>query len=124
MGLRVGVDMEDIARIERCLLRPRFLLRFFGAREREQYTRQGARPSFLAGNFCAKEAFAKALGTGIRGFALAEVEVLRDEWGAPYFVFSGKALQLVEQAGLRFELSLSHTRDHAIAFVVAYKQST
>lgn len=122
MTLSTGVDIVEIARIQKSLSNPRFLTRLFGVSEQAQYLERGARASFAAGNFCAKEAFSKALGTGIRSFALAEVEVLRDGLGKPYFVFSGKAEQLVRSCGKCFEVSISHTKDYAVAFVVAYEK--
>lgn len=79
-------------------------------------------PATIAASFAAKEAFSKALGTGIRGFALAEVSVLRDSLGAPYFALSGRAARLAEERGLRFSVSLSHTEDLAAAFVVAWRE--
>ncbi len=79
-------------------------------------------PETIAANFAAKEAFSKALGTGIRGFSLTEVSVLRNELGAPYFVFSGEAEKIVRELGLQFSVSLTHTDELAAAFVVAWQQ--
>ena len=78
------------------------------------------RPETMAANFAAKEAFAKALGTGVRGFALGEVAVLRDSLGAPYFALSGRAKELAEGRGPAFSVSLTHTDELAAAFVVAW----
>ena len=78
------------------------------------------RPETMAANFAAKEAFAKALGTGVRGFALGEVAVLRDSLGAPYFALSGRAKELAVGRGLAFSVSLTHTDELAAAFVVAW----
>lgn len=70
-------------------------------------------------NFAAKEAFGKALGTGLlREFALCEAEALRDENGAPYFSFSGRAAALMQARGLTAHLSLTHEGGTAAAFVV------
>ena len=66
-------------------------------------------------------AFAKALGTGLRGFALNEVEVLRDALGKPYFALSGRAAARAE--GLVFSLSLTHDGGYAAAFVVAERNA-
>ena len=76
----------------------------------------------LAGAFAAKEAFAKALGTGIRGFSLCEVEVLHDTLGAPYFALSGKAAALAEARALEFTLSITHTGTLAAAMVTAIEK--
>lgn len=122
MEFRTGIDILEIKRIEKSLSNPRFLTRLFGVSEVDQYIRAGSRPSFLAGNFCAKEAFSKTLGTGIRGFALNEVEILRDALGKPYFVFSGKAKDLVEAKNMRFDVSISHDGGMAVASVVAWTE--
>lgn len=99
---------------------PRFAARVFSASERELFAqKKDPIPSFAA-NFAAKEAFSKALGTGVRDFALHEVAVLRDELGAPYFVFSGNAARIVEERNLSFSVSLTHTEDLAGAFVIAH----
>ena len=80
------------------------------------------RPDTIAASYAAKEAFSKALGTGVRGFSLTEVSVLRDSLGAPYFAFSGRAARLVAEQGLRFYVSLTHTDELAAAFVVAWQE--
>ena len=72
-----------------------------------------------AANFAAKEAFGKALGTGLlREFSLEEAQALRDAGGRPYFAFSGRAAALMERRGLRAHLSLTHEGGFAAAFVV------
>lgn len=117
-----GVDLTRLSRIENSLKNPRFLTRVFGPEEIQEYHRQKENPLFLAGNYSAKEAFAKALGTGVRKFQLSEVEVLRDALGAPYFVFSGKAKELIIQKKLSFTVSISHEDDLVIAMVVGWRQ--
>ena len=73
----------------------------------------------MAAAFAAKEAFSKALGTGVRGFKLCEVSVAHTELGAPYYIFTGAAERIVKERGLTFSLSLTHTDDTAAAFTVA-----
>jgi len=69
----------------------------------------------LTARFAAKEAFLKAIGTGLRGVGWKDIEVLNDELGKPMFRFYGR----LEEYNLRqVHLSLSHTREQAIAFVV------
>lgn len=119
MILRTGVDLVEVDRIRRSLENPRFLQRFFGERERIWLEAKGCPPHSVAANFCAKEAFSKAMGTGVRGFALGEVELLRDKLGAPYFHLSGRARELAQTRGLTFSVSISHTKELAMAFVVA-----
>lgn len=120
MTLRVGIDHVEIERITKMMENPRFLPRFFGERELAHLKQRGCPPASVAANFCAKEAFSKALGTGLRGFYMREVELLREENGRPFLSFSGQAFELVRRSGLRFEVSVSHDRRYAIAQVIGY----
>jgi holo-[acyl-carrier protein] synthase len=115
----VGIDMLEINRIRKSALNPRFLSRVFGEKELALYRARGSPASFLAANFCAKEAFSKALGIGVRGFEFRDVQLLRDELGKPFLALSGKALEL--SGSLHFDVSVSHTKEHAIAVVICYK---
>ena len=115
---RPGIDLAQISRIRELMEHPRFLLRFFSAAERELFAQKNFSPQTVAANFAAKEAFSKALGTGIRGFSLAEVAVLRDELGCPYFQLSGNARRLVEERGYHMSVSLTHEQDYAAAVVI------
>lgn len=117
-----GIDLVEIDRIEKSLKNPRFLMRFFSERERELFTLKNNNPQTIAANFAAKEAFSKAIGTGISGFELHEVEVLREDNGKPYLSFTGKALDLVSARGLSFSISLTHTKNYASAVVLCYKE--
>lgn len=112
----LGTDLVTISRMDR--LSPHQKERMFSSFELAKAaslpsSRQG---EFFASRFAAKEAFSKALGTGIRGFDLTEVSVECDDLGAPYFVFSGNALALVGEDS--FLLSISHEGDMALAVVV------
>lgn len=84
MIVGVGTDIIEIERVQKAMSNPDFCRRFFSKRENEYFRSRKYAPQTVAGNFCAKEAFSKALGTGIRGFALKDIEVLRDEAGKPY----------------------------------------
>lgn len=119
MIVGVGVDLLELTRMRRLLERHAALSRLFGPRELAWLARTNKLGSYTA-NFCAKEAFAKALGTGVRGFVLPEVETLRDAAGKPYFYLSGRAAERAR--GLAFSLSLTHDRSHAAAFVIAEKR--
>ncbi len=117
--LRVGVDLMDVERISRSLERygDRFYARFFTENECAQCM---GRPERLAARFAAKEAAAKALGTGIGDVGWKEIEVDCDHRGRPILRLHGEAARLAEQLGLTtWEISLSHTHEQAIAFVVA-----
>lgn len=80
--------------------------------------RQG-KASVLAGDFAVKEAVAKVFGTGFRDFMPGDIEVLRDELGKPYVNLYGGARKTAEEKGiLRLEVSISNTREYAMAFAV------
>lgn len=117
--LRIGVDLIEVERIGQAMERygERFFARFFTDTEREQSCGVPAR---LAARFAAKEAAAKALGTGIGDVCWVDIEVLSDERGRPHLKLHRAAAQLASDLGLDlWQVSLSHTHDHAIAFVVA-----
>ena len=119
----IGVDIVSIDRIEKSLARDSFLTKVYGKGEIALFAAEGKlKTNSLAANFAAKEAFSKALGTGVRGFELTEVEILRDDMGKPYFYLSGKAREIAESRNLVFSVSLSHEKDRAIAFVVAQQK--
>ena len=116
----IGVDIVSVDRIAKSLEKEGFLRKVYGEREIALFAcGNRIKTNSLAANFAAKEAFSKALGTGVRGFELAEVEILRDDMGKPYFHLSGRAKQIAEDKNLSFQLSLSHEKDKAIAFVTA-----
>ncbi len=118
----VGVDLIEVARIQQLVARygERFLLRVF-TEEELAYCR-GRSPE-LAARFAAKEAVSKALGVGIQhqdGVAWREIQVVADARGKPGIALSGTAARRAGELGLStFALSLSHTREYAIAMLVA-----
>ena len=117
--LRVGVDLMEVPRIAHAMERygEKFYSRFFTENERKLCEGQ---PMRLAARFAAKEATAKALGTGIGDVRWVEIEIDGDERGRPILKLHGNAARIAAELGLTtWEVSLSHTHDHAIAFVVA-----
>ena len=124
MILGLGTDMIEIARIEHSLQRfgDNFLHRVYTAGEIAYCQRKlkTAAESFAA-RFAAKEAGAKALGTGIsHGVSWREFEVTRAPGHRPELVLHGRARELADRMGItRLSLTLSHSRDHAIAVVAA-----
>lgn len=117
--LLLGIDLLEIGRIEKCIKKsPRFCQRILGNTEYAQLESRGFPAQSVAASFCAKEAFSKALGTGIRSFAMREVELLRRENGAPYLHFTGRAAGLVHASGAVFTVSITHTKEYAAAVVV------
>ena len=117
--IRAGVDMVQVRRIVALLDKygDRFAGRVFTDRE---LSACGARAERLAARFAAKEAVSKAFGTGIGRISWREIEVINDTAGRPELVLTGRAKRLAEELGLStWTLSLSHTQEQAIAFVVA-----
>jgi holo-[acyl-carrier protein] synthase len=118
----VGIDMIEIDRVRDVLARhpERFLRRVYTPAE-VAFCR--GRVPELAARFAAKEAISKALGTGIQhrdGVGWQEIQIVSDDQGKPTVELTGRAARRAEQIGLSaFSLSLSHTREHAIALVVA-----
>ena len=111
----IGVDMARISRVEKACSGRGFLERYYSAEEIELFSTS---PAKLAANFAAKEAFGKALGTGVRGFSLKEVSLLRDEMGKPYYTFAGRAEEIVKSRGLRCHVSVTDEGDDVVVFTV------
>ena len=124
----VGVDAIEIRRVRDALTRtPTLLPRLFTERERAScVTRCGdLRYGGLAARFAAKEAVAKALGTGIAGFGFRDIEVLVNEVGTPLVQLHGGALAVASAAGVAtVHVSLSHSADVAVANAVAESAAT
>ncbi len=118
-GLRTGVDLVEIERFVSVCRRynQRFLQRIFTPTE---LTENGKNMASLAARFAAKEAVVKALGTGIGRVTWQDVEICRGVAGEPVLHLLGAARQLADEQHLNsWSLSLSHTQENAIAFVVA-----
>ena len=116
--LTTGIDIIEISRVRGVLERygQRFLDRIFTPAE-IAYCRERA-PN-LAARFAAKEATMKALGTGVRGVGWKDIEVVRHESGAPSIELHGRAKQRAQRLGIQeVAISLSHSRDYAVASVV------
>jgi holo-[acyl-carrier protein] synthase len=117
--IAVGVDLIEISRIEIVVERygDRFLERIY---TKGELAYAAGRLSALAARWAAKEAAAKALGTGIGQVTFHELEVVCDAQGKPELWLHGNAARLAASLNLKqFALSLSHTANYALAFVVA-----
>ena len=119
----IGVDIVEIARIEAAISRQgdKFLERLFTSGEREYCASMRVPAPFYAARFAAKEAVAKAFGTGICGrLGWQEIEVRRQESGLPYVVLHGPAVTLRAELGIsEILLSISHAEHYAVAQAVA-----
>jgi holo-[acyl-carrier protein] synthase len=122
MVVGVGTDLMEIARIAQSIARygDRFLRRVFTPREIAYCQRKKNAAESFAARFAAKEAGAKALGTGIsHGVGWLELEVAREPSGKPRLELTGRAAEWARHLGVvRTSLSLTHSRDVALAVVV------
>jgi len=119
MNLSTGVDLVEILRIREAIDRhgERFVTRIFTKAEQKECR---GRVESLAARFAAKEATAKALGCGIGDVSWLDIEVIGDENHAPHIFLHGAGEQVARKLGLsNWSVSLSHTQNQAIAFVVA-----
>lgn len=120
MIVGIGCDIIEIERIARAVKRESFIQRVFTAKEAAycQSRGQQAAASFAA-RFAAKEAVLKALGTGLREGSLQEIAVANDALGKPLVQLSGHFAALSRQLGVKnIQISLSHSRDFAVAYVI------
>jgi len=115
MIIGTGVDIIKIERFAK-KQNPRFLERVFSIRERKYIAKKGIQT--MAGLFAAKEAVAKALGTGFFGFFPRDIEIMHTSMGKPIVKLHGKARQ---KRCVCISVSISHTATDAIAFAVAQK---
>jgi holo-[acyl-carrier protein] synthase len=117
-----GIDLAEIERIQRSIHRygSRFLDRVYTAREQAYCLRKRNSAESFAARFAAKEAAAKALGTGIsHGVGWLEIEVVREPSGRPTIQFHGRAAQIAARIGaVHAALSITHTKDLAMASVL------
>lgn len=117
----LGIDIVDIARIEKALKRfPAFKERVFSREELDYCVLRKKPERHFAARFAAKEAASKALGTGIKGFSWKDISVLRDADGRPSIYLSGKAATIAEKKQIsKMHLSMSFSDSQATAIVIA-----
>ena len=119
MILGIGTDIIEIDRIEEGIKKNTLLLqRIFTEREIEVFQSKKLRYETIAANFAVKEAVSKAIGTGLRGFSFNDIEVLRDELGKPYVEVSQKVVDVIGYEAFTFNVSISHNKTMAVAFVI------
>ncbi len=119
--LAIGVDVVEIARVAATVARygERFLARVYTADERAY---AAGRASALAVRFAAKEATAKALGTGIGPVGWRNIEIRNDAAGKPTVILHGAAAMVARRAGfLEWQVSVTHSRETATACVVGFR---
>jgi holo-[acyl-carrier protein] synthase len=120
MIIGIGVDVVHVSRLERWTAIPGLLERYFHHEELSSSEAKGrGRILSLAARFAAKEAFGKALGTGLAGIVLKDIKVVNRHNGQPEIELFGAARSRLERSGAnRVHISLTHEQDNAIAMVV------
>jgi holo-[acyl-carrier protein] synthase len=124
MVFGIGCDIAKISRFEKWAENERMIERFFHENERISENASVSRKSeFYAGRFAAKEAFFKALGTGIFGFSLKDVWIEKNQDGKPEMNVSGAAKKVLEEKCGRNSVfvSISHEKEFAVSFVLIEK---
>ena len=115
----VGIDIIEVDRVSRAISNPRFVDRVYTRAEQELLQARRLNAQTAAGSFAAKEAAAKALGTGFGAIHWTEIEVLRTAEGRPHLVLYGSALSRFHALGGHpLWVSISHTAAYAAAQVI------
>ena len=115
----VGIDIVHVNRMERWLTNTRLLERFFHPDELVSALSRSNSAQSLAARFAAKEAFCKALGTGLAEIALKDIMVYNKPNGKPELMLFGTAQKALEKSGAaRVHVSLTHEKENAVAMVV------
>ena len=116
MIIGIGTDIVKIERIKKAIKKEFFLNKCFTKKEQLQ---ANEKEESFAGYFAAKEAVAKALGTGFYGFALLDIEVVKNELGMPSIYLYNNAKNVSQYSGVnRIFVSISHEKDYEIAYVI------
>ena len=124
MIIGIGMDLCEISRMEKLLSDGRFLACFFSAEEQAYIQSKGkSAAQSMAGIYAAKEALTKALGTGIVSGELADICVLHDEHGAPYYDLRGSYAEKAKERCIHaLFLSITHEAGIAAAMCVAERK--
>lgn len=120
----IGTDIVAIARLQSMWERhgAKAVEKLLAPEEIADFAASTAKGRFLAKRFAAKEAFAKALGTGVRPPAvLPAIAIAHDDFGKPVFKFCGQLAEKMKNEGLSAHLSISDEADYAIAYVILEK---
>jgi holo-[acyl-carrier protein] synthase len=117
----IGTDIVAVARLRGMWERhgDRALDKLLAPQEMADFAKAADKGRFLAKRFAAKEAFSKALGTGVRPPAnLTAIAVAHDELGKPVFDFQGELESLLKKQNLKSHLSISDEAEYAVAYVI------
>lgn len=125
MVVGLGIDAVDISRIRRWMENTGLLARFFHPQELAETEKRGLTAAYsLAARFAAKEAYGKALGTGLTGITLKNILVTNNPNGKPELTLFGDAIIPFKRIqGTHIHLSLTHESNMAIACVILERDS-
>ena len=122
----IGTDLIEVKRLEALAARgSEYLQKIFTPAEMDYCENHGRKAEHYAARFAAKEAFLKALGTGLRdGLSFCEIEILNDDQGKPFIQLYGKAKDRARSQNIsHISISLSHIKEIALAIVILEKQA-
>ena len=117
----IGIDIVEIYRIEEAINKnEKFLNRVFTEKEIDYFMSKNLNINTISGNFAAKEAVSKAIGTGIRNYNFKDIEILRDNQGKPFVNVANNLINIFEELKIKEVLiSISHSKNYAVANAVA-----
>ena len=120
MIVGIGNDIIEIERVEKAISKEGFIAKVYTQREIENIVKRGNRTETYAGIFSAKEAVSKAIGTGVREFALTDLEILNDDLGKPYVIVSDKLKKIIQRKkeNYQIEIAISHSKKYATAMAI------
>ena len=121
--LGIGVDIIENKRIKNSIKNTKFRNRIYSIKELKQSSLSKNKTSYFSKRFAAKEAFAKALGTGFRkNLNFKDIEVINDKMGKPYYIKTKKIIKIVKKnfkvKNFNCFLSISDEKDYSTAFMV------
>lgn len=115
MIVGIGTDIIEIDRVIKSCENKRFLQKYFSEKEILLIEKK---TSICASNFCVKESFVKALGTGFRNIDAKDIEVLRDNLGAPYINLIGNLKDLFDDSVVNIFVTISHSNKYVTSTVI------
>ena len=121
--LGIGVDIIENRRIKKSIKSHRFKGRVYSSKELKQSTLISDKVGYFSKRFAAKEAFAKALGTGFRGnLNFKDIEIINDKLGRPYYIKTKKITKIIKNEfkvkSFNCFLSISDEKDYSTAFTI------
>ncbi len=119
----IGIDIVKVDRIKKWVQDEKMVQRFFNPAEMNTCTSIQSSAEHYAARFAAKEAFGKAIGTGLSEFRLQDVFVKNDEFGKPELILQNEAADLLKKkcGNAKIHISLTHEKEYALAYLIIEK---